>query len=110
MNLGLELINFLVNTFLLSSIHLRLIMQVGSWVVPALWSIFSSRQTALDLSIDLAHHLRQLLDQLILILALVAFPLSIIDELVFEEIVVAFFTRPNVRLRVREQIIWAERQ
>ena len=109
-DLGLELVNFLIDAFLLECIHLGLSLQIRSWVVAALWSILSPDKTSFDFCIDLGNHLCQLHNQLVLILPLVAFLFNIVCELLLHEIVVAFFTRADVRFRVREQIIRAKRK
>ena len=110
LDLCLQLINLFVNIFLLTSVHLWLVVQVCSWVIPTLRSILCSGQTALDLGINLCDHLCQLEDELVLVLALVVFAVRIRHELLLKEIIVAFFTRSNVCLRVREQVVWAEGQ
>ena len=107
---GLKLVNFLIDAFLLQCIHLGLSLQIGSWVVAALWSILSSDKTSFDFCIDLGNHLCQLHNQLVLILPLVAFLFNIIGELLLHEIVVAFFTRADVRFCVWKQIIRAKRK
>ena len=85
-------------------------MNVCSRVISALRSVLCSGQTALDLGVHLSDHLCQLKDELVLILALVAFAVRICHELLLEEIIVAFLARSNVCLRVREQVVRAEGQ
>jgi len=62
----------------------------------------------LDLIVDFGNHLRKKLDQLILVLAFVVFAIFIGKELVLQEVIMALFTRANVVLRVREQVIRTE--
>ena len=61
-DLGLELVNFLINTLLLQSIHLLLCLHLGRGVVPSLWCVFRPGQTSLDFLVDLRYHLCQLND------------------------------------------------
>jgi len=107
---GLQLVNFLIDAFLLECIHLGLSLQVGSWVIATLWSILSSDKTSFDFCIDLGYHFCQLHNQLVLILPLVAFFLNIVGELLLYEIVVTFLARAYVRFCVWEQIIRAKRK
>ena len=79
-------------------------------IVASMRAVFSSHETSFDLLVDLGDHFSQLHNQFILVLALVALPLTIIDELVLEKVVMALLTRTNVSLRVREQVVWAEGQ
>lgn len=62
----------------------------------------------MDLIVDFGYHLREKLDQLILVLAFVVFAIFIGKELVLQEVIMALFTRANVVLRVREQVIRTE--
>ena len=110
LDLCLQLVNLLIDILLLASVHLRLVMNVCSRVISALRSVLCSGQTALDLGVHLSDHLCQLKDELVLILALVAFAVRICHELLLEEIIVAFLARSNVCLRVREQVVRAEGQ
>lgn len=62
----------------------------------------------MDLIVDFGYHLRKKLDQLILVLAFVVFAIFIGKKLVLQEVIMALFTRANVVLRVREQVIRTE--
>ena len=62
----------------------------------------------MDLIVDFGYHLREKLDQLILVLAFVVFAIFIGKELVLQEVIMALFTRANVVLRVRDQVIRTE--
>ena len=107
-DLGLELVDFLVDTLLLEGVHLGLVLHLGGGIVPALRSVLGPGETALDFLVNLGDHLSQLDDELVLVFALVALALTIVDELVLEEVVVPLFARADVRLRIREQVVRAE--
>lgn len=106
-NFGLELVNFQVGSILLGGVHLGLI-DVLVLVLPALGTILSSGETPLDLLVDLRHHLGELHDELVLIFALEALSLSVVDVLLFQVIVMSALARPNVGLCVGEEVVRAE--
>ena len=77
---GLKLVNFQVGRILLGRVHLGLV-DVLVLVLAALWTVLGSGETSLDLLVDLRHHLGELHDQLVLIFALVALSVTVVDIL-----------------------------
>ena len=65
---------------MLGRVHLRLV-DVLVLVLAALWTVLGSGETSLDLLVDLRHHLGELHDQLVLIFALVALSVAVVDVL-----------------------------
>jgi len=109
-DLLVELVDLFNDTLLLKRIHFRLVVEgVVGLVVATMRAVLSTHQTSLDLLVHLSHHFGQLHDQLILVLPLVTFSLPVIDELVFKKVVMALFTRTNVSLRVRKQVVRTKR-
>lgn len=103
----LKLIDFRVGSILLCSVHLRLI-DVLVVILSALRTVLSSGETPLDLLVHLCHHLRQLHNELVLILPLVAVALPIVNKLLLQVVVMTVLAWPDVSLRVREEVVRAE--
>ena len=77
-------------------------------ILPALRAILRSGETPLDLLVHLCHHLRQLHNELVLILSLVAFALPIVNKLLLQVVVMTALAWPDISLRVWEEVVRTE--
>lgn len=101
-----ELVDLLVDSLLLVRIHFVGSLLIG---VPASQRpVFRALERSLNFMVHLCNHRLKLLDELVLVLALVARHIGVIHKLLLQVVIVALFARADVRFRVGEQVVWAE--
>jgi len=106
LDLLVELVDLLVDSLLLVRIHFIGSLLIG---VPASQRpVFRALERSLNFMVHLCNHRLKLLDELVLVLALVARHIGVIHELLLQVVIVALLARADVRFRVGEQVVWAE--
>ena len=106
-NFGFELVNFQICSILLGGVHFWLINALVV-ILSALGTVLCSSETSLDLLIHLGHHLSQLHDELVLIFSFETLPVSVIDELLLQIVIMSTLARTNVCFGVWKEVIRAE--